>query len=166
MRGKPRVATVTVILASAGCGEVSDRHRRTAPRVCAAAACVRPARAPRRRTLSGQVSWLTGQRNCPDLPRVAPSGTSWTAAHRLQLRGQRGVAPASLLVPRCEWRGEPRQAGEEHQSGAAIKGDIRTSLYRYIPWMRVSELRTPITGRPPHRTVRAEFPHTAPTLGV
>jgi hypothetical protein len=25
---------------------------------------------------------------------------------------------------------------------------------------------TPITGRPPHRTVRAEFPHTAPTLGV
>ena len=25
---------------------------------------------------------------------------------------------------------------------------------------------TPITERPPHRTVRAEFPHTAPTLGV
>ena len=25
---------------------------------------------------------------------------------------------------------------------------------------------TPITGRPPHRTVRAEFPHTAPTSGV
>ncbi len=25
---------------------------------------------------------------------------------------------------------------------------------------------TPVTGRPPHRTVRAEFPHTAPTLGV
>src|SRR5208337_3898188 len=25
---------------------------------------------------------------------------------------------------------------------------------------------TPITGRPPHRTVRAAFPHTAPTLGV
>jgi hypothetical protein len=25
---------------------------------------------------------------------------------------------------------------------------------------------TPITGRPPHRTVRAAFPHTAPTSGV
>jgi D-glycero-D-manno-heptose 1,7-bisphosphate phosphatase len=25
---------------------------------------------------------------------------------------------------------------------------------------------TPITGRPPHKTVRAEFPHTAPTSGV
>jgi len=25
---------------------------------------------------------------------------------------------------------------------------------------------TRITARPPHRTVRAEFPHTAPTLGV
>jgi 5-oxoprolinase (ATP-hydrolysing) len=25
---------------------------------------------------------------------------------------------------------------------------------------------TPITGRPPHRTVQAAFPHTAPTLGV
>jgi hypothetical protein len=25
---------------------------------------------------------------------------------------------------------------------------------------------TPITERPPHRTVRAVFPHTAPTLGV
>jgi len=25
---------------------------------------------------------------------------------------------------------------------------------------------TPITERPPHRTVRAAFPHTAPTLGV
>jgi hypothetical protein len=25
---------------------------------------------------------------------------------------------------------------------------------------------TPITGCPPHRTVRAGFPHTAPTLGA
>ena len=25
---------------------------------------------------------------------------------------------------------------------------------------------TPITERPPHRTVRAAFPHTAPTSGV
>jgi hypothetical protein len=25
---------------------------------------------------------------------------------------------------------------------------------------------TRITARPPHRTVRADFPHTAPTLGV
>ncbi len=25
---------------------------------------------------------------------------------------------------------------------------------------------TSITGRPPHRSVRAGFPHTAPTLGV
>jgi hypothetical protein len=27
------------------------------------------------------------------------------------------------------------------------------------------EVGTPITERPPHRTVRAAFPHTAPTLG-
>jgi hypothetical protein len=25
---------------------------------------------------------------------------------------------------------------------------------------------TPVTGRPPHRSVRAAFPHTAPTSGV
>jgi len=25
---------------------------------------------------------------------------------------------------------------------------------------------TAVTGRPPHRTARAEFPHAAPTLGV
>jgi hypothetical protein len=30
-------------------------------------------------------------------------------------------------------------------------------------WIAVG---TPITGCPPHRTVRAGFPHTAPTLGV
>ena len=32
-------------------------------------------------------------------------------------------------------------------------------------WVLIA-VGTPITGRPPHRTVRAAFPHTAPTSGV
>jgi len=31
---------------------------------------------------------------------------------------------------------------------------------------RLIAVGTPVTGRPPHRSVRAEFPHTAPTSGI
>jgi hypothetical protein len=43
------------------------------------------------------------------------------------------------------------------RSGKGLVGDKRPDLIA---------VGTPITGRPPHRTVRAAFPHTAPTLGV
>jgi hypothetical protein len=33
-------------------------------------------------------------------------------------------------------------------------------------WHRMFAVGTPLSKRPPHRSVRAEFPHTAPTSGV
>src|SRR5258708_35704740 len=48
---------------------------------------------------------------------------------------------------------------------------IQRELSRHLKYMtraRISEIAvgTLITERPPHRTVRAQFGHTAPTLGV
>jgi hypothetical protein len=48
-----------------------------------------------------------------------------------------------------------------NRSGVTIV--IRPELTKHPFWIAVG---TPITERPPHRTVRAVFPHTAPTLGV
>jgi hypothetical protein len=39
----------------------------------------------------------------------------------------------------------------------------RAKLRGMIPY---SDLVTPITERPPHRSVRAAFPHTAPTSDI
>ena len=43
--------------------------------------------------------------------------------------------------------------------------DSNHGIYRNrdLTWFAVG---TVVTDRPPHRTVRAEFPHTAPTSGV
>ena len=78
----------------------SSLRRRTVPR---------PIPGPRQeRPVRWQVSWLAGQRPVHGLPRVAPSGWSFTdpvhRARRLQLQGQpriwrRTSAPHSLLRP-------------------------------------------------------------------
>jgi len=53
-----------------------------------------------------------------------------------------------------EWQiGEIAAGLAELDSGAALSG------------LRIA-VGTRITERPPHRTVRSGFPHTAPTLGV
>ena len=55
-------------------------------------------------------------------------------------------------------------------SVAKIRLDRRksTRLFKGIICDDISEIAvgTLITGRPPHRSVRAQFGHTAPTLGV
>src|SRR5258708_20762973 len=69
MRGKPRVATVTVMAASTCWGEASARCARTAVRKASdggpATHTGHPAGG---RYVSGQVSWLTDQRVCPAFP--------------------------------------------------------------------------------------------------
>jgi hypothetical protein len=52
----------------------------------------------------------------------------------------------------------PRLIGLTLAEGKHLAGTNQLAF-----WIAVG---TPITGRPPHRTVRAVFPHTAPTLGV
>ena len=48
-----------------------------------------------------------------------------------------------------------------------IKPDRRTHAPQQATGaVVVDAVGTPITERPPHRTVRAAFPHTAPTSGV
>ncbi len=49
--------------------------------------------------------------------------------------------------------------------GAGLGTGVTAPGRRMGFWLLIA-VGTPITGRPPHRTVRAAFPHTAPTSGV
>ena len=55
----------------------------------------------------------------------------------------------------------PHQALDYRTPGEVFSGG---AAHGYAD--NASAVGTPITERPPHRTVRAEFPHTAPTSGV
>jgi hypothetical protein len=52
---------------------------------------------------------------------------------------------------------------------AMICGKLRSPLLGrtvHVEMAVMFAVGTAVTGRPPHRTARAEFPHAAPTLGV
>jgi len=68
---------------------------------------------------------------------------------RCAARFQAGLGPLWVISPVFTRR--VRSMGVRSASIATIGGDA---------------VGTPITERPPHRTVQAAFPHTAPTLGV
>jgi hypothetical protein len=84
-----------------------------------------------------------------------------------------GVARTSILA---EFLAYARAAYPQRRSSnanslqARIRLDSRKSVrpFKEIICVDVSEIAvgTLITERPPHRTVRAQFGHTAPTLGV
>src|SRR5262249_48907925 len=80
-----------------------------------------------------------------------------TRRSRREHRGRpcsRAEGGARQDLPRC--RGRADGAGDLRRLGA--NADIAAS--------RIDAVGTLITERPPHRTVRAAFPHTAPTSGV
>jgi hypothetical protein len=78
---------------------------------------------------------------------------------------------ASLDTVRHEQRSSEKR-GQIYRTGSLTEGTHEAHRFPccstiYCPRRtRCNVQGTPITGRPPHRTVRAEFPHTAPTLGV
>ena len=47
-----------------------------------------------------------------------------------------------------------------------LSAAIRNMGIPLSPVVKAIAVGTLVTGRPPHRTVRAGFPHTAPTLDV
>src|SRR5215471_13573007 len=61
-------------------------------------------------------------------------------------------------------RGRPRQSRRTDAPMGVAKID-RRQLRQLTPHAS-NAVGTPITERPPHRTVRAAFPHTAPTSDV
>jgi hypothetical protein len=55
------------------------------------------------------------------------------------------------------------RAAVQHHEGLISK----SALSRHSPPFAVLfAVGTPVSGRPPHRSERAEFPHSAPTSGV
>jgi hypothetical protein len=60
------------------------------------------------------------------------------------------MSPIGLGVRYC--------AANECQLLGELRNDWRA--------LKAFAVGTAVTGRPPHRTARAEFPHAAPTLGV
>ena len=64
--------------------------------------------------------------------------------------------------------GPPGQmpGGRLRMSSCLARGWAITAMATSLDAMHLIAVGTRITARPPHRTVRAAFPHTAPTLGV
>jgi len=65
----------------------------------------------------------------------------------------------------------PAEATARHGANAKSNSDRLYSSLGALPYSaRILKTRvavgTRVTSRPPHRSVRAAFPHTAPTLGV
>jgi hypothetical protein len=88
--------------------------------------------------------------------QVAPATlnctSSWSAG-RSQARRQPARSRARTLD------GELARMPSPQQSDTLLNYQPRGLNYLFA-------VGPAITGRPPHRSVRAEFPHTAPTLGV
>jgi len=88
------------------------------------------------------------------------------------------LIPLSGCIPRSGLRPGPHAARSSPFSPSAsaraslatapraVVSVMLTSSRSFIKHKAVIAVGTPVTGRPPHRSVRAAFPHTAPTSGV
>jgi outer membrane protein OmpA-like peptidoglycan-associated protein len=53
------------------------------------------------------------------------------------------------------------------EGGYQLRPNAQATLGEYVPRLKnLFAVGTPVSGRPPHRSERAEFPHSAPTSGV
>ena len=68
---------------------------------------------------------------------------------------RRASATIAFFIPRCLAIFIAQALSQDHLL-------VRVSM----TWAASFAVGTAVTGRPPHRTARAEFPHAAPTLGV
>ena len=78
-----------------------------------------------------------------------------------QLTGLMGRASADLVQTVVQ-----SASGKSNGILASAVGAITLLITASGVFGEMIAVGTPITGRPPHKTVRAAFPHTAPTLGV
>ena len=85
------------------------------------------------------------------------------------------VSPTSAAGPSCPAAATSRQwSNPRHSPTKSVPFSAISARRLSVPSRRRRAaaplariaVGTPITERPPHRTVRAAFPHTAPTLGV
>jgi alkanesulfonate monooxygenase SsuD/methylene tetrahydromethanopterin reductase-like flavin-dependent oxidoreductase (luciferase family) len=88
------------------------------------------------------------------------------------------IRESLALAKHCEALGYTRYWCAEHHNSASQAGTAPEILISAIAAtttrIRVGSagvmlpfaVGTPLSRRPPHRSVRAEFPHTAPTSGV
>jgi hypothetical protein len=111
----------------------------------------------------------------------------WPGLQRRLARDQEGVAPPAKLGRRhpelalYQLQALPRAAAATRRSACAwpISAGAAKALARRrqrvgrapsgqhpVPTQGGDAVGTPVTGRPQHRSVRAAFPHTAPTSGV
>jgi hypothetical protein len=72
------------------------------------------------------------------------------------------VATAVVYLASAEYQGE---ASRDHGAGHPITVP-RTLVGNHSAGSRIFAVGTRVISRPPHRSVRAAFPHTAPTSGV
>jgi hypothetical protein len=81
------------------------------------------------------------------------------------LRFKNGVAtiPARLA---SGWLARLCREGVEPSGSLQKVSDHPSSLFWTLPGAKSFAVGTRVTSRPPHRSVRAAFPHTAPTSGV
>jgi hypothetical protein len=126
---------------------------------------VSPSRSPRGR----------GQTAFTRTPKL-PSSTAYCFVRRmiaaLQCRsarcrlcrafGYRGDCVARRRVRKARGRNSPKSSPlfKRYGYSSGVRAPASGS------WPQPIAVGTPITGRPPHRSVRAACPHTAPTSGV